>query len=118
MIGFRQVHKDMCMCACVCAQARADAHLCICGGQRHVVFLSESLFTLTFDMGSLTVPDAHQFSWTIQPAIPDLLLPRPQPQCWNYRHMKPHLAFYLGSGDQTQVLMLAQQVLYQLGSLS
>lgn len=75
MIGFRQAHKDVGVCAHVCA----DAHPCICRGQRHAVFLSESLFTLIFDLGSLTVPDAHQFSWTTQPAIPDLLLPPRQP---------------------------------------
>lgn len=114
MIGFRQAHKDVGGGAHVCAQARADAHPCICGGRRHAVFLSESLFTLIFDLGSLTVPDAHQFSWTTQPTIPGLLLPPRQPQCWDYRHMKHHL----GSGDQTQVLMLSQQVLYQRGSLN
>lgn len=32
------------------------------------------------------------------------------PQPWDSNHMLPHLAFYEGTGDRTQILMFVQQV--------
>lgn len=39
------------------------------------------------------------------------------PQCWDYRCVLQHPAFYVGGGDHTHVLMLAWQALYPLRHL-
>lgn len=56
----------------------------------------------------------QQVSWSADQQASGI---SPSPYCFNYRYAPLYSAFYLGSGDQIQVLRLVKQPLYPLSDI-
>lgn len=72
-----------------------SVHVCMLGGQRLEISVRcspQTLSTLIFKAGSFMEPRALQYAYMSWPASPGLL-PFLPPQCWEYRHVPPPLAF-------------------------
>lgn len=87
-----------------------------CRGQRSALGIAPQVpSTLFSESRSLTETWSSVLGWL---ASEPQNLSISSPQFWGYKHMLPHLAFYTGAGNQTQVLILTQQALNQLNYVS
>lgn len=99
-----------CMDACTCAHK----HACPRRREVHIQYLLQSFSVLYFDISDLSVnlglTDSAGLASQQTPGVSLHLLP----QSWGYRCVPAYLALYTSSRDWMRVLMLTQQVLYQL----
>lgn len=92
----------VCQCVCVCVRT--------CRYQSLRCHSSETVY-FALETGSLINLNSLIFGSCWAPGI---VLPLP-PQFWDYKYHA--LLFHVGTGNQTQVLMLTWQVLYELSCL-
>lgn len=94
---------------------------CVCGGEPEVAirWLPLSLLTLCFETGSLTEPEAHQFTSTRWPQRfrDPLFFPDPQISGCHYRCTPMSLVFMWVLRIWTQVLIFKCQAFYRLWHL-
>lgn len=108
------------MCVSVWVHVGAYAYMCASLWKPKVGAISCNYSQFTSLRWSLSGPRPHWFGWAGSPvsardppAPPHLT----SPQHWDYSCTPLRLAFYLGAGDQTQVLALAWWALYCLSHL-
>lgn len=109
VVSFTLQNMEFLMCVCICMCLYVQVHVYAHGGQGWILNgfpnHSPTLFGETTSLTDLYL--THWVGYTDGHWYMRDLLSLPH-QHWDYTHVSLQLAFSLGSGDQPQVLMLAQ----------
>lgn len=97
-ITFKYFYLCVSVCVCVCMHVSISVcmHLCMWRPRLYIGCLSLSLFTLSFEKGSLIEPGPHQLARLAGQQTPGILL-FPNPQHWDYRNISIFSVFYMSA---------------------